>query len=73
MKMLNVALIAGVLATGAVAPALADDTTSSSPTYRDQLEMLWISTGDPTYARLMRQYDAQAAGIRPGEDYQPGY
>ena len=25
------------------------------------------------FVRLMRQYDAQAAGIRPGEDYQPGY
>lgn len=73
MKMLNIALIAGTLVTGAAAPALADDTASNSPTYRDQLEMLWISTGDPTYARLLRQYDMQAEGVRPGSDYRPGY
>lgn len=67
MKKLTMALIAGTLATGAVAPALAD-----SPTYRQQLENLLITTGDPTYAHLLSQYDMRSGGGQPGWDQPSG-
>jgi hypothetical protein len=58
MKMLSVALIAGAVAAGSIAPAFANNQSGvDSQTERGRLESLWILTGDPTYARALHQLD----------------
>lgn len=58
MKILHVAMIAAGLTAAGVGTAAAENAS----TERERLEMLWVATGDPTYARLIHQIDRQAQG-----------
>jgi hypothetical protein len=64
MKLIKMALIAGALAAGTVAPALAGGSASDAEGdfYRNQIENLYLLTGDPTYAQILRQMDMQQNG-----------
>lgn len=55
MKILHVAMIAAGLTAAGVGTAAAENQS----TERERLEMLWVATGDPTYAHLIRQMDQQ--------------
>lgn len=61
MKMLHVAMIAAGLTAASAGTAAAYDTSDeSSSNERGRLEILWMATGDPTYAYLIRQIDQQS-------------
>lgn len=68
MKTVVMSVLAGALFAGASVSAFADNSNNDSPTYKQQMEMLWISTGDATYARLAGLSDAQIAAAQ-----QPSY
>lgn len=63
MKILHVAMVAAGLTAAGIGVANAEN--NSSP--RERLEMLWIATGDPTYARLIHQMDQQG-NTQPGSE-----
>lgn len=62
MKFIKTVLIAGALAAATVAPAMARSDDDSTDAYRNRIESLYVATGDPTYAQILRQMDMQQNG-----------
>lgn len=59
MKTLSIALVAATLVAGSV-PAFAGN-DSDSPTFKEQMTNLYVTTGDATYARLAGLTEQQLA------------